>query len=71
MARSETTSDFREIRKFALEHKWRVDRTMSGHWKFVPPRGRPVIFSGSPSDNRSWMNFIASLRRGGLNYKRR
>lgn len=57
--------DFRKIRRAAQDQGWEVGRTGKGHWRFVPPDpAKPIcIFSGTPSDRRAILNFVAQLRR--------
>lgn len=58
-----------ETKKLALvaqEQGWRVEATKGGHVRFVPPQGRVVIVSKTPSDHRSILNSRALLRRQGL-----
>ena len=46
---------------------WSVTRTGSGHLKWTPPGGRPVITGGTP--NGGWhatQNALRALRRAGL-----
>lgn len=60
--------DFRKIQKAAREQGWRVERTRSGHWRFVPQDpSKPIVHAaGTPSDVRGIRNLLADLRRSGL-----
>jgi hypothetical protein len=58
--------DFKDIRKEAESQGWAVDKTQKGHWRFRPPKGEIIVTSGTPSDYRAILNFVARLRRGGL-----
>lgn len=62
---------FKDIIRYALGQGWRVEQTRSSHWKFVPPdtTKQIVVMSSTPSDHRAIKNFIAQLRRSGLNLK--
>ena len=70
--RAEKNSDFREVMEEAQLQGWVVERTKSNHWRFKPPNGGPmVVFSGSPGDWKGFRNFVAALRRGGLDVRRK
>jgi len=57
----------RDYAEAALARGWRITRTRSGHWCWLAPRGKSVIFSaGTPSDWRAVANLRARLRRAGL-----
>lgn len=69
--RRRTARDGREVEDLAdlARHQgWRVERTRSGHWRFLPPNPSlpAVVASGTPSDWRALRNFRAQLRRSGL-----
>lgn len=50
----------REMRKAG----WKVEKTRSGHWKFMPPGGKGGIYAPStPGDARSLDNTKAELKR--------
>ncbi len=60
--------DIKDIIRQAQDQGFRVERTGKGHWMFFPPdktKG-PVIFSGTPSDWRSWRNSLQRLIRAGF-----
>lgn len=64
----------KEVKRLVQKAKaqgWRVDRTPGKqHWRFTPPDKSvaPAITSGTPSDWRSWNNFVADLRRKGFKF---
>jgi len=60
--------DMKDIEKAAQEQGWRVERTRSGHPKFLHPDPRQgiVIGSGTPGDRRSINNLLAQLKRRGF-----
>lgn len=60
--------DLRRVQRIALDAGWRVEQTRNGHWRFLPPDRtvQPCVVGGTPSDHRAWANFIACLRRKGL-----
>jgi hypothetical protein len=65
--RIERTSEFRRIKKIALDAGWDVYQTAKGHWRFVPPEGIPVVMSGSPKDGeRVFRHYKPRLRAAGL-----
>ena len=57
----------------ALAQGWRVERTGTGHLRFVPPdKDNPaVIVPFTPSDHRSLLNSTSQLRRSGLHVPRK
>lgn len=61
--------DMKRVRRAAEQQGWRVEDTRGGHVKFLSPdrTKSPVIGPGTPSDHRAWLNFLAELRRAGLN----
>jgi hypothetical protein len=68
MPRIERDPRFREVQSEALQQGWVVEPASKGHWRFLPgdKTKRPVFLSGSPSDWRTWANFIAEMRRSGF-----
>jgi hypothetical protein len=50
----------------ALALGWRTEALGSGHLRWVPPEGRFVVTSSTPSDGRGVRNALAMLRRAGL-----
>lgn len=62
-----------QLVKLAQSQGWLVERTQSGHIRFIPPSAdRPMIVSSStPSDHRSIKNLKARLKRSGLKMNRR
>ena len=69
MARSEHSDLFRSIRQQAEEADWTVHVTARNRFQFMPPdkTQSPVVFAGSPGDFRAIRNFVARLRKRGLN----
>jgi hypothetical protein len=59
--------DFRRLRRRLAAEGWIVSLSHKGHYRFVPPdRSREiVVWSGTPSDWRSYRNAIGQLRRSG------
>lgn len=60
--------DIDELRSLAAMQGWNVEKTGSGHWKFVPPdpNKRIVITSSTPSDRQAIHRMRADLRKSGL-----
>jgi predicted RNA binding protein YcfA (HicA-like mRNA interferase family) len=60
--------DLRDIEKAARDQGWRVERTKKGHPVFYPPNParRPIVGSGTPSDQRSLNNVLSELKASGL-----
>jgi hypothetical protein len=59
--------DLKPAAELAVSTGWRVQRTRSGHLKWVTPDGRPVFCGSTPSKwKRGHENTIAKLRRAGL-----
>jgi len=60
--------DLRDIVKAAEDQGFRIERTKRGHLSIYPPDKRfpPVIFSGTPGDQRSIKNGLAKLRQAGF-----
>lgn len=44
----------------------RVTKTARGHIRVTTPRGKMLVTAGTPSDWRAWRNFLADLRRAGV-----
>jgi hypothetical protein len=64
--------DIKDLIREALAQGFRVEQTAKGHWRFLPPdktRGQ-VIFSGTPSDWRSFRNSLSQLIRAGFDLNR-
>lgn len=61
-----TKGKVRELVRAAQAAGWRVELTGGGHVKFLPPGGRPVFGSQTPSDPSAWRNMRSDLRRAGL-----
>lgn len=59
---------FKDIMRLATGQGWRVEKTQSSHWKFIPPDAtKKIVVTGStPSDHRSIKNFLADLKRQGF-----
>lgn len=58
--------DMAELRKLATEQGWLITETGSGHLKWVPPKGRAVITSKSPSDYLAIHHIRRDLNAAGL-----
>lgn len=60
--------DVREYVSAALSAGWRVEKTGKSHFKFVPadPTKPVVVHAGTSCSQRGLKNFIAALRRSGL-----
>lgn len=58
--------DLKKIRRRAEEQGWRVEKR-NEYWFFWPPDGTtsPARIGGTPSSQRSWLNFLADLKRKG------
>lgn len=64
-------NDMRRLTRALEDAGYVVDRTRRGHIRVRTATGRVVaIGSGTPSDHRSWANFIAQLRRDGFTWPR-
>lgn len=51
----------------ALAQGWQHDLTTRGHHQFFAPNGRDIVVtSGTPSDHRSFNNFMAQMKRKGF-----
>ncbi len=58
--------DMRKLLAHATQQGFRAEQTSGGHWKVLAPNGRDIIvMSGTPSDRRSWDNFLAQMKRAG------
>lgn len=42
---------------------WMVTKTKGGHYRWAHPNGSIAFAASTPSDHRSWKNFLANLRR--------
>jgi predicted RNA binding protein YcfA (HicA-like mRNA interferase family) len=62
--------DLRDFEKAAKRQGWRITRTKRGHAQFWPPDPDvpPATFSGTPGDQAAIRNFLAELRRRGLEW---
>jgi hypothetical protein len=60
--------DLRDITRAAEDQGFRVERIKRGHVVIYPPDKRfpPVVFSGTPGDQRSIRNGLARLRQAGF-----
>lgn len=58
--------DLRNLRKKAEAQGWRVEKRKE-YWLFFPPNRdlAPARIAGTPSSRRSWINFVADLKRKG------
>jgi hypothetical protein len=64
--------DLAVLIKIAIEAGWRVERTKSGHYKWLSPNSIDFFYSSStPSDNRALENLKQDLRRRGLDVRKR
>lgn len=58
--------ELRELIDKAEEQGFTYKVTKKGHVMIKDSEGKPVsTFSGTPSDNRSWKNSMARLKRAG------
>lgn len=58
--------DVENVRKKAEKQGWRYLRASNGHHQFYSPDKEHIVTASStPSDHRSWDNFIAEMRRCG------
>jgi ADP-ribose pyrophosphatase YjhB (NUDIX family) len=55
-----------ELEELALAQGWKVRRSKKNHPQFITPDGAVLSTSSTPSDGRSYLNFISDLRRNGL-----
>lgn len=55
-----------ELQELAIEQGWTVRRSKKNHPQFISPDGAVFSTSSTPSDGRSYLNFISDLRRNGL-----
>ncbi len=60
--------DLRQLIKRAQEQGFRHQTTARNHHQFIPPDRTKsmVVTSGTPSDYRSWNNFLADMKRAGF-----
>lgn len=60
------SGDLKKIIKQAEAQGWRVEKRKE-YWFFYPPDGTtaPARIAGTPSSQRSWLNFLADLKRKG------
>lgn len=60
-------SDMDHVIREALAQGWQHDLTTRGHHQFYAPNGRDIVTtSGTPSDHRSFRNFMAQMKRKGF-----
>ena len=60
-------TDIDQVIREALAQGWQHDLTTRGHHQFYSPNGRDIVTaSGTPSDHRSFRNFMAQMRRSGF-----
>lgn len=56
-----------DVIRDALSQGWQHDRTVRGHHQFYAPNGRDIVTTGgTPSDHRSFRNFLAEMKRKGF-----
>jgi hypothetical protein len=61
------SNQMQEVIAKAIEQGWSHQVTGSGHHKLVPPGdGDIVVASSTPGDQRSFKNFLASMKRNGF-----
>lgn len=63
------TSDVKRIKRLAHQQGWRVEICKrTAHLRFIPPdpSKQIVVTPGSSSSTRGWLDFLADLRRNGL-----
>ena len=59
-------SDLARVVKRATDQGFRVRQTERNHWQFYAPNKEDIVTTGgTPSDARSWANFMAGLKRAG------
>jgi hypothetical protein len=59
-------SDIAKIIKNAIAQGFRYSKTTSGHHQFYAPNGHDIVHhSGTPSDQRGLLNFVAQMKRAG------
>jgi hypothetical protein len=59
-------SDIDKVRKKAEQQGWRYDKTTGGHHRFFSPDKESIVTaSGTPGDQRGWLNFLADMKRAG------
>lgn len=60
-------NDIDSVIREALAQGWQHDRTTRGHHQFFAPNGRDIVTtSGTPSDHRSFRNFISEMKKRGF-----
>jgi hypothetical protein len=65
--------DYRDLERAARDQGFRLILSRKGHRIFYPrdPAQRPIVFSGTPGDQRAIRNFLAAMRRAGLVWPRK
>jgi hypothetical protein len=60
------SGDFKKVRRRAERQGWRVEKRKE-YWIFFPPdpTEQSCRYAGTPSSARSWVNFLACLKRKG------
>lgn len=56
----------KELQELAKEQGWTIRRGKNNHPQFIRPDGRIWSTASTPSDPRSYLNFISDLRKAGL-----
>lgn len=60
-------ADIDKVVKSALQQGWRHSTTTKGHHQFMSPDRETIIHtSGTPSDWRSWHNFMSRMEKAGF-----
>ena len=59
--------NFDQVIREALAQGWQHDLTTRGHHQFFAPNGRGIVVaSGTPSDHRSFRNFMSEMKKRGF-----
>lgn len=58
--------DIEQVKLRATAQGFRVIKTANGHWQFYSPNKHDIVTaSKTASDHRSWLNFMAQMKRAG------
>lgn len=61
------SADIDWVIREALSQGWQHDRTTRGHHQFFAPNGRDIVTTGgTPSDHRSYRNFLSEMKKRGF-----
>jgi len=58
--------DVRSLQTALKSQGWEVEKTASGHFKCVPPNGKPIVHVSASGDTRGWRNALSDLKRSGF-----